>query len=202
MKTWTSFEKGDDRIIAYAGNSIFKANPKDSEVEEAAHQLSLGVAPENNCTEIPQHYLKEIRMQQGKPYIEVYFGNDSLEHLRIKDEARRREVFDYLKTGVPNSRASLEKYSKWKAGKKPLIAMVVVAALFIWTFILAQGIEEGNQYEVAGNQRSTATIVTALASIGKTNVMLLFGALFALALISFILQTRKPKVVERIRIVR
>lgn len=202
MKTWKSYEKGDDRIIAYMGTSIYKANPKESEVEETAYQFELGVAPEKNCTEIPQHYLKEINLQEGKNYIEVLFAGDSVEHLRIKDDEKRREVFEYLKANVPGSRSFTDKFSKLRAGRKPLIAMVVVAALFAWTFSVASGIEEGNEYEVVGNARSTASIVVGLASIGKTNVILLFGALFAIALIAFIVKTKKPKVVERIQVVR
>jgi hypothetical protein len=37
MKIWISTERGDDKIIGYHGNSIYKVNPKAEEIESVAY---------------------------------------------------------------------------------------------------------------------------------------------------------------------
>ncbi|MFT3703140.1 MAG: hypothetical protein QM802_12255 [Agriterribacter sp.] len=203
MKLWRSNEKGNDKIIAYANQSIYKVNPKENEVEDVVYNFNHQIFPSSNFMEIPLRYVKAIHMEQGKSYIEIFFGNDSTEHLRITDPSRKKEIFDFFKTNLPNSKSDTETYSKLKAGKKPLIAMIVIAALFLWTFYIATGIEHDIEYDVSGKQyHSMAGIVLVLASLGTTNVILIFGALFLIALISFIAKIKQPKVIHRIRIIR
>ena len=68
--------------------------------------------------------------------MEVLFGGSSSENLRIKDSKKRTEIFDYFKNNIPNALFSTEKYSKLKAGKKPLIAIAVLLILFCGHFIM------------------------------------------------------------------
>src|SRR4051812_46232350 len=123
MKTWTSTEKGDERIIAYIDQTIYSGNPKLADVDAVVQDLKMRKVPTSNFVSIPQHYLKEINLEGGKEYIEVLYGADSSEHLQIKDDKSRKEIFEYFKANVPNSVSSVENYSKVRAGKNPLIAM-------------------------------------------------------------------------------
>ncbi|MEO5890070.1 MAG: hypothetical protein ABIQ31_07445 [Ferruginibacter sp.] len=201
MKIWRSYEKGDDVIIAYHDGTIYRGNPNSEEIEQVIYNLQREIIPAKSFTAIPPHYLKQINLEEGLNYIEVLFGADSSEHLKIKDLEKRKEIFDYLKTTIPNAKFYTDNYSKIKAGKKPLIAMVVVAVLFLWTFYIALGIEAGNEYGVTGDRNnSLAGIVLAFASLGIKNVALIFGSLFTVALISFLQKIKKPKVVHRLQI--
>jgi hypothetical protein len=202
MNIWRSENKGDDKIIAYVNETIYKCNPKESEIENTFYNLKSNVPPANNFTSIPLSYLKEIHLEENRNYIEILFGKDSSEQLIVNDSVVKNEIFEFFKTNIPRTKFSIEKYSKLRAGKKPVIAMLVVLAICAWTLYISNGIERGNEYEVVGNQRSVANIILMLASLGTINVLLIFGSLFGMALTSFILKTKKPKVVQKIIVQR
>jgi hypothetical protein len=202
MNIWRSENKNDDKIIAYFNETIYKCNPKESEIENVFNNLKNNQAPTNNFTSVPLSYLKEIQLEEGKNYIEIFFGGDSTEQLKINDSLVKDDIFQYLKTNIPRTKFSIDKYSKLRAGKKPLIAMLVVLAICLWTFYISSGIEQGDEYKVVGNQRSVASIVLMLASLGTKNVLLIFGSLFGIALTSFILKTKSPKIVRKIVVQR
>jgi hypothetical protein len=202
MNIWRSENKNDDKIIAYFNDTIYKCNPKESEIENVFYNLKNNQAPTSNFTSVPLSYLKEIHSEEGKNYIEIFFGGDSTEQLKINDSLVKDDIFQYLKTNIPKTKFSIDKYSKLRAGKKPLIAMLVVLAICLWTFYISSGIEQGDEYKVVGNQRSVASIVLMLASLGTKNVLLIFGSLFGIALTSFILKTKSPKIVRKIVVQR
>ncbi len=199
MKVWTSNEKADDKIIAFVDQTIYKGNPKAEDIEPVAFELKMKNTVPTSLTGFPISYIKKIILREGTNHIELLFGKDSTEELKIHDEQRRREVFEYFKANIPGSVYSLHKPTAIAAGKKPLIAFFVVAAIFSWTLYIALGIESGNEYDVTGQHyNSLAGIVLAMASIGVKKVILIFGSLIAIALISFIRKARNPAAIERI----
>lgn len=198
MKIWRSEEKGDDKIIAYFDNMIYRVNPKPGDIEQVLYDFTINKAPIKDFIGIPLNYVREINLEDGKEYIVVLFNKDSYEHLKIKDQSKRIEIFEYFKNNLPKTTFLTDRYSKMRAGKKPIIAMCIILALCIWTFYVSTGMEEGNQYEVVGKQNSVAGIVLTIAALGTTNVLLLFGFLFAIALTSFIYKTKRPKIVHKI----
>jgi hypothetical protein len=199
LKIWEGNEKGDDRIIAFLDNTICKGNPVPDETQGAIYDLKSGNIPAKNFTGVPFSYLKKIEMQEGKNYISLLFGKDSSEELMISDDQKRKEIFDFFKTNIPNTKFEVDSYSKIRAGKKPLIAMTVVALLFLWTLYIIHGMENGNQYDVpGGHYNSLAGIVLILASLGLPKAILLFSCLMGIAVFSFIQKTKSPKVVSRI----
>jgi hypothetical protein len=202
MDIWRNENKSDDKIIAYFDDTIYKCNPKESEIEQVLVDFKNKHIPTNNCISIPLSYLKEIHLQEGKNYIEIFFGTDSSEELKINDGAVRNEIFQFFKTNIPRAKYRMEKYSKLKAGKKPLIAMAVILVIGFWVFEISSGMENGEEYSLIGSVRSLAGIVIALASIGTKKVFLLFGSLFAIALTSFIMKIKTPKVVRKIIVQR
>jgi hypothetical protein len=201
MKIWSSYEKGDDKIIAYLNGTIYRGNPTIDEIDTFVFNFKMQEIPAKNFTAIPLHYLKQINLENGRNYIEILFGSDSTEHLRIKDADKRKEIFEYLKSNIPNAKFYIDKYSKIRAGKKPLIAMFIVTLIFLWTFYIANGMENGNEYGVTGDHKdSLAGIVLALASLGTKNIALLFGTFFTIALIAFFRKTKNPTIIQRIQI--
>ena len=202
MIIWKGKEKTDTRIIVYFDNTIYLSNPKMGEVENVIANIKLNKAIPKDFTGIPVRYIREIRCEDGKDFIEILFGADSSEILKIKDEAKRLEIFTHFKANIPNSTFFIDKYSKVRAGRKPLIAIVIVLAIFLWTFYISNGFDQGIEYKVVGNQRSLATVVLGIASLGAKKVILIFGSLFTIATVSFILKARNRKIVHVISLKR
>ena len=147
---------------------------------------------------IPLDYIKEIRFQEEKKYIEVFFGGSSYEHFKISDENKKIEIFEYFSSLFPNATISKEKHSKLKAGKKPLSAVLVLSLIFTWSLYISLNIEAGYGYELTGSPGSMAGVVLALASLGVFKLTLIFLSLISIALISFIVKTRTPTTLRRI----
>lgn len=142
-------------------------------------------------------------MQESKNYLQIFFGQDSEEHIRIQDEMTREAVFEYFKEHIPGATFSIDRYSRLRAGKKPLIAMAVVVGLFLWALYYAVGFDHGIQYETkSGRYDSVTGIVLAIASFGVAKTILFFGLWFALALWSFIRKAKTPPVLHRLVLVK
>jgi len=199
MKVWTSQEKADDRIIVFAGQTIYKGNPKAADMDAVLLELDIKKTVPASLPGFPLNYIREINLQQGKRYIELAFGKDSTEELKITDENKRREVFEYFKHNIPGSVFSRYSPSILQAGKKPLIAAIVVTLIFSWTLYIAAGIESGNDYDVSGKHyNSIAGIVLAIASLGVKKVILIFDTLLAVSIFAFVKKVRTPVSIDRL----
>ena len=200
-KTWINAEKGDDKIIALSNNKILKANPN----EHRIHQYEIDIKNDiisNDVLGIPFSYIKSIQLQENKKYIQVFFGQGSEEYFRINDDSKRKEIFDYFKNNIPLTAYRIEKYSNSKTAKKPLIAGIIIFALFLWTVYVAAEIETGSQYEVIGDQRSIASIVLVIAQLGVIKVTLIFGSLLVIAVYSYICKIKNKANIHIINIIR
>ena len=203
IKIWTNPDKGDDKIIAIVDDMIYKCNPAPEEVDAVASGLQVKSIPQKNIFGIPFHYLHEFRYQEGKNYIQVFFREGSEEHLRINNPERLQEVFECFKTLLPSSKYYIDRYKPFRAGKKPLIALAVVSILFIWTLFIAFGIQDGNEYDVKGGRYySWAGIVLMFAAMGVRNVILIYGSLIVIAILSFIKKFKNPPVIHRVLVSR
>lgn len=155
MKIWTSTEKGDNKVIAFVNDTIYKANPPESEIDVCIFDLKTQNIVSKYFFGIPLHYISTITLQEGKKYIEIKFRGDT-EYLKIQNETTRNEVFEFFKANIPGAQYAVVKPSKLKAAKKPLIAMGVVTAMFIWALYLAIGKEKGS------NMKLQVTIIILL----------------------------------------
>ena len=199
MKTWRSENKNTEKIIAFGNNTIYKANPAPEMINTFIYDLETGNIPTTNIFSVPVSYIRSINLTEGKPYIEILFGSDSYEHVRISDDKTRSEVFDYFKQNLPAFHFSVEKYSILKAGKKPLIAMIVIALIFSYTLFIAIGIANGNDYDVAGKHyNSLAGIILVIAYMGIKKVCMIFGTLLLIALAAFYKKAKNPPVINKL----
>ncbi len=198
IKVWTSNEKGDDKLIAFANNTIYKGYPKtEQETIEMARDLQSVISQHTKLMEIPVAYCTEIRQQEGKKCIEVIYGKN-VEELQIKDDFNRSQLFDYFKKNIPSAELAVEKYKPLRAGKKPMIAFFVVLGLFLWTLFYAIQGESGTIYYMEDSYFSLTGIAVGLASIGVTKVIILFSSLLAIALFAFIKKAKNPPVFNRL----
>lgn len=200
-KTWISREKGDDKLIGIANEVIYKVNPKMDEISDYAERIKQNKISQDILS-IPFSYIKSIQHQEGKKYIQVFFGHESEEHLRIKDTTKRFEVFKHFKENIPSIAYEREEYSALKAGRKPLIALIILSLLFAWTLYLAIQISMGYDYEIVGNRDSIIGLVLGIAYLGIMKVILIFGSLITLGLWSMIRKMKNRPIVHALNMIR
>lgn len=195
---WKSNTNGDDKLIAFVNNTIYKGNPKRDEIENLIGQLNNSNFKSDKLIGIPLSYIKEIHLDNSTNFIEVFYGRESSEHLQINDASKRNEIFNYLKETIPNSKSYTDHYSKWKTGKKPLVAFGIILSFFILTLYIATDFE--NDYE--GRYNFIIAAIIGLASLGTQKVVLIFGSLLGITAVNFFIKTRTQKVVDKIIILR
>ncbi|CAN5871471.1 hypothetical protein BH11BAC4_BH11BAC4_04510 [soil metagenome] len=199
MKIWRGNENTDDKIIAFINQTIYKGNPATLEIEHCITAMRNGMIPDGNFFGIPLHYIKEIRLQEGKEYIEISFRG-SLEHLNVRDEILSNEIFNYFKENIPDSSSSIDRYSKLRAGKKPLIAMAVITVIFLYSLYYAVGYDQGYQYEISnGHYNSITGIALWIASYGVKNDVFFFGSLLLIAIFAYVRKAKNPPVINLIQ---
>ena len=116
QKFWISKETETDSIILIANNMIYKGNKSLSKIDNAISQIYSDKIPEGLFS-LPFSYIDKIQMQEGKKVIRVTFSKDSTDHMRIEDDHKRNEVFEYLKENIEKAEYEYVEYSmfKWKS---------------------------------------------------------------------------------------
>ncbi|RFS19477.1 hypothetical protein DVR12_22855 [Chitinophaga silvatica] len=196
MKVWTNSMKGEDKIIAHVDDMIYKCNPKASEIDSVVWSLNQNIPPTQNMFAIPVSYIQEIRWQEGNKYLQVFFRG-SEEHLIVLDDSRRKEMYDYFRNTIPDFFNTTDYYTKIEAAKKPLIALGVLAALFLPTLYMAAKMEATGGME-AFSTRGIFTVILALAALGTIKVVLIFGSLLAITGVSIVRKMKQPPVIHRL----
>ena len=195
-KIWVNKEKGNDTIIAIDNEKIFKVNPKLEKLDTYVKNIEKDIVSDDVLC-IPFTYIKAIQLRENKKYIQVFFGGESEEHIRIIDHHKRKEIFEYFKENIPKTNYQFVKYSPLKSAKKPLVAMTILSLLFVWTLYLAIQIQIGYEYELIGNGRSITAIVLGLAQLGIFKVILIFGSFLTIAFFSVLHKLRnRPEIHE------
>jgi hypothetical protein len=197
---WTSSEKGNDSLIAFIDGTIYKGNFKTfEETDDMAKAIKAGSFDSRRLWEIRTRNCKEIRLQDGNPFIEIFFGKEGEEQLRITDEYNRNKVFEFIKANTPNAVVKTEKWNAFRAGRKPMIAFFVVLGFFLWTLYYVIEAQNGTVYYIEnGSYFSLTGIVLGIASLGLAKVVIIFSVLSGLAVFSFVRKTRKPPIMTRI----
>jgi hypothetical protein len=191
VKTWTSTENGNDKIIGIGHQKLYKANPVHDEMSTIVNQINNDI-PSNYILSIPFSYIRSVQLEKSTNYIQVNFGHESEELFRIRDDQKRFEIFKYFRDNIPVLQYQLEKYSVLKAIRKPLIATSVVLVLYLWTMYYVIQISNGTEYELIGNGASLSGIVFSLAQLGIEKVNLIFGILILIGAYSAVRKGKNP----------
>lgn len=199
---WENKHKGNDRIVAFVNNTIYRGNPKEDQISNILFELKNEKKLISNITGIPISYIKEINLESEKKNIEILFGKDSYELIKINDEKSRVEIFEFFKNNIQNSKYLVEKHSKFKTGKKPLIAMSVVFILFLLTYYFAYEIENGNYDSIPNRLNIFIALLLQVSYLGTKYVILIFSVLMMIPFLNFIDKTKHKKIVEKIKILR
>ncbi len=198
-KIWTNYDNKGDKLIAFANNTIYKANPKTDEIEDLVRDMQMNNFTNGGLFYVSSSEIRDIQLQEGKDYIQVFFGKDSEEHLNIKDAVRREEIFNFLKDTLPATTYYVDRYSKIKTIKKPLIALAVVEILFLYTLFMAWELEAGESVMAVGR---IGGLLLGIAGLGMVNVFLIYGALTGIIATSMMLKMKNTPVIHVIKMVR
>lgn len=193
---WTSDLKNDTKFVGIRDNTLFIANPKTAAIDNVVADFKYKTGNTSGFFELPLSYIKNVRLYKNYHNIELNCQGGVEEELIVTDSAKREEIFAFLKKEIPDMIYYVDSYSAIRAGKKPLIAAIVVMGLFVWSYLVAAGLEKGDMYDV-DNERyhSVAGIVLVLANLGTTNLILIFGSLLAIATLAFVRKAKNPPVV-------
>ncbi|SHN13122.1 hypothetical protein [Chitinophaga sp. CF418] len=196
---WTNYDNKGDKLLAFANGTLYKANPKPDEIENIVRDMQMNDFTAPGLFSIPADYIKEVHLQEGNDYIQVFFGQNIEEHLQIKDDATRQEIFDFLKDHLPGASYTVDKYTKFRAAKKPMIALAVITVLFLYTLSLTLVLDAGGEVMAGGR---IGGLLAGVAGLGMTKVLLIYGTLIAIAGTTMTRKMMNPPVIHLIRIVR
>lgn len=106
-KLWNNSGKRDDKIIAIDDQNIYKSNPKDLDLTGTIDRIEEKWSTDARITfAIPLNIIREIRYDESKKYVQIFFGRGSEEHFKANDPNRLKEIFDYFSQHIPNTSSS------------------------------------------------------------------------------------------------
>jgi len=167
MKYWINEISGNDKLVIWDGNSLYKSNPKEHKLREIEYSLKNNEIPEGIFS-IYKSQIKLIEMDESKKYICVYFDVDSYEHIRISNPETKEEIFEEL-AKTENVSKSVKELTLSEKTKIQRRAFVVLTILFLIGFLFSMMIETGGlpdgRYPV---------ILLFLGSFGMLNIILFY----------------------------
>lgn len=199
MRIWTFSEPGSEKVIAAGGDFICRGNPKPADMDDALKELASGSVPRKDFFSIKLHMLKQVNLEEGKPYLDLRFGQGSYEHFRVKDPAVRQEIFDHLKGSLIPFQYALDKFSPVRAAKSQINGALVALGICIWSLHVADLMESGGRNETMnGPYDIFSGMALVIGGLGTGNVLAIFGVIFAILGFVIIDKVKHPPVVHRL----
>lgn len=195
QKHWTIKESKHNTLIVIKEQSIYKGKPKAEDLQ-SINIDTKDVSFLNDLFSIPYSYIKKVENQSGKNYIKIFFGKDSEEELYVDNEHLKNEIFEYLKTDIPNLKYSSELPSIIKYAKPQLFALLSITGIFIWSLYLAIQMESGVEYEIVGGRPGILGIILAIANLGVFKIIIGYAALLSISLLALIRRLKSRTEVE------
>ncbi|SFW74199.1 hypothetical protein SAMN02927921_03869 [Sinomicrobium oceani] len=165
QKFWKISDSKSNKLIYIKDKTIYKGNPKQEDSNQLDFQSS-DLTFLKSLFSIPYSYIKRIENQSEKNEIKIFFGNDSEEELIVKDKNVKQEIFEFLKSDLPNFNYIFKLPSVFNYGKSQFFAILFITGIFLWSLYLAIQIENGIEYEIIGSGRSLSAIILLLANLG------------------------------------
>ncbi|MBW8683186.1 hypothetical protein [Chitinophaga rhizophila] len=195
---WANHHQGD-KVIAFANATIYKANPKEAEEAFLIARMQANDFSDPCLFSLPLDYVKQIHLQEGKEYIQVFFGIDAEEHFVIPDKARREEIFHHFKTHIPGASYEEIRITPIKAARKPMIGLAIIFAIFIYSLSSMAVMDKGGEVVAIGR---IGALILGLTSLGLVNVLLIYGALIGAVAFTMLRKMKNPPVIHVIHIGR
>lgn len=184
---WKIADSKANSLIFIKDQTIYKGNPKSEQLKNLdAPSAKLDFL--DSMFSIPYSYIRQIENQEGKGEIKIFYGKDSEEELIVNDKNTKKEIFQFLKQDMIDFRYSSKFPSVISYAKAQFFALLLITAIFIWTFYLAIQIESGVTYEYVGTRASISGLLLGLASFGTLKIVA--GYVVLLGIIIFALTRR------------
>jgi hypothetical protein len=191
MKYWINEIPGNDKLVIWDGNKIYKANPKENKMRDFESSLKKSEIPEGIFS-IYKSQIKMIEMDESKKYICVYFGTDSYEHIRVLNSETKKEIFEELgkSEDVIKTLKELTQSEKTQTQKK---AFIVLTFLFIIGFLFSIPIELGSLPD-----GKYPAILLLLGGLGMKNIILVYLLIILIIGVKFYLVSKTSRIIHAI----
>lgn len=145
---WYSSNEGEEKIIVLHDNIIYKSRAKGIEYDEIKYELSQGRI-DKRLIGMPLIYVKTVEFRDSVDHLKFNYNKDSIDTYTIKDNRRRKEVFDAIQM-ERNGKYSVKTPNFFLRTKHPLIALGVVLIAFFFVYMFIELKKEGTEFESAG----------------------------------------------------
>ncbi len=183
-KTWINRNGTGHNFVLFDNNILYRRHVKKYKIPLVEKELNQGIISDKFIG-LPVAYMKQIEYRDDDKFINISYGNDSVDSIEIKNQTLRKEIFDYLKSNTPNRENYVERPSVLARIKKPLIALAVIGGIFMYVYSVIDGLNQGYEYEIVGGRRGSpglGGVVLALAQLGLIKNLLIFMPLALIAL--------------------
>ena len=155
-------------LIVASDKKIYKGRLKKGQPQQQAQLgINKNIIPKSLFS-IPYNYIKEIHYEIENPVVEIFLRRSASIDLKVHDQEKREEIFNYFKTQLRSTQYDYQEHSWFMAIKKPLIAFVFVNILLAWSYLVAGMIQNG---EDLGTQ---LVIVLGVAGLGTKIILYIF----------------------------
>ncbi len=181
-KFWVNRKDKEHNFIVFNENIIYRLKASKVNFSNIERELNQGII-NDKFIGLPKSYLRSVQFRDDDNGLRFYYGEDSEDEIIVSKSALRKEIFDFLDTATNPHDSVVRKPSLLGRIKKPLIAIIVLSAIFIYVYSIIQGINQGYEYEIVGGGANPgiAGIVLMLAGLGLTKNIMIFLPLYALA---------------------
>lgn len=191
MQYWWPQHKKEDLIVVDQHN-FYKGKIKAEEAFEVKSQLTNQKIP-STLFSIPYTYPKKVITSEQQSYIEVFLKKDDSIQLRIENEGRKMEIFNYLKAKLPNMEYEFKKENRLQKIRGVLIAFLLLNILFLWAYSVAYQIEN------EGFDGPILVIVGAVAGLGTTLILIILAVVNLTLSFNLIRRLRKVEMQHILR---
>jgi len=194
LKYWTSNLPKSDNLILIADSCIYKSYSKGKKLEHEISEIKKHNIPDN-LIGTPYSYIKKIESQINHNKILIHYGSDSTEFLNVDNKSIKKEIFNFLKLNIPNTKHTTEYPSLYKYAKAEIFIILLISGMFLWSLYLSIEIENGSEYELVGRP-GLGAIALMIASLGTIKVLLSYISLLCLAIYSLLRKSKKRSEIE------
>lgn len=195
MKKYWFINENKNYFVGIGKDAIYSGSIKKYIKSELINDFEKGIEPKEIFS-IPFSYIKSIENPEGKKKIEIHYGDNSNEEIKIEDLYSKNEIFNSLKNELSKFQYTKNTPSIFKHTKAQIFAILIATGLFIWVFYLANQIAQGYEYEVVGSGKGKGLggIILGLAQFGTTKVIIGYLLILSIAIAALVrrLKTRVP----------
>ncbi len=192
MKYWINELPGNDKLVIWDGDNLYKANPKEHKLREIKYSLEKNEIPDG-LFPIFKSQIKLIEMDESKKYICVYFGVDSYEHIRVTNAEIKEEIFEEL-AKTENISKNVKKLTLSEKTKIQRRAFVVLTIFFLIGFLFSIMIETGGLPD-----GSYPAILLFLGGFGMLNIILFYLLVVVIIGIKYYLVSKTKRIINTIK---